>query len=70
MQGSTHKAEALIFGGDDQRMRAAVDGGEVLVGDVPGEGHVGELVRPGAGGADEHERQLSRLLAQPRRTSP
>ena len=53
------QAEALVLGRDHERVRAAVDGGEVLVGDVPGEDHVGKLVRPRAGGADEHERQLA-----------
>ena len=54
------QAEALVLGGQHERVRAAVDRRELLVGDLAGEDHVGQLVRPRARRADEHERQLAR----------
>ena len=53
------QAKTLVLGGKHERVGAGVDRGEVLVGDVPGERHVGQLVRPRARGTDEHERQLA-----------
>ena len=56
------QAEALVVGGEDERVGAGVDRGELVVGDVAGERHVGQLVRPRLRRADEHERQRARRL--------
>ena len=48
------------LGGEHERVRAAVDRRQLLVGDLAREDHVGQLVRPRAGRADQHQRQLAR----------
>ena len=50
------KSEPLVLVREHERMRARVDRRQVVVGDLVGQRHVGQLVRPGAGGADEDQR--------------
>ncbi len=61
---TARQPEALVVGGEHERVRAAVDRGELVVADLAREDHVGQLVRPRARRADEHERQLARRRAR------
>ena len=53
-----------VLDGQHERVRAAVDRGQLLVGDVSGEDHVGQLVRPRAA-SDRRARAAARAASRP-----